>query len=185
MPPPPQCIQASTQILWRLRQLWTRFPSDRLIVSRCCLRLIFVDWLALSNGYLDKNWSSTPLSTYLSLLGFHRGQREVPYGTLYCPSPFRFFSKTARVYIFYIIIFLHHVHFFSTGDVVRSLFFFFFLGSHTYLQVSLWYPKWNQKSNRHRKRELRRHLSASLHWVVYTWPRDLRPSTLWTLHQRT
>jgi len=46
------------QILWRHRQLWTRFPDDRLIVSRCGYRRFFVIFWALSDGYLDENWSS-------------------------------------------------------------------------------------------------------------------------------
>jgi len=32
-----------------------------LLVSRCCFRLLFVIFLALFDGYLDKNWSSTLL----------------------------------------------------------------------------------------------------------------------------
>jgi len=50
------------QILWRQRQLW--FPGDRLIVPRCCFWLFFVIFWALSDGYLDENWSSTPLCSF-------------------------------------------------------------------------------------------------------------------------
>jgi len=44
-------------IIWRHRQLWNRFPGDRLIVSWCCFRLFFVIFWALYDGYLDKKWS--------------------------------------------------------------------------------------------------------------------------------
>jgi len=37
------------RILWRHKQLWTRLPGDRLIVSRCNLRLFFVIFWALSD----------------------------------------------------------------------------------------------------------------------------------------
>jgi len=56
------------RILWRHGQLWTRFPGDPLIVSRCCLGLFFVSFFALSDGYLDKN-SSCPILCYITKPG--------------------------------------------------------------------------------------------------------------------
>jgi len=63
------------QILWRHTQFWTRFPGDRLIVSRCCFWLFFVIFWVLSDRYRDKNWSSSPIkvisfSAYIFLLFF-------------------------------------------------------------------------------------------------------------------
>jgi len=49
-------IQLNLQILWRLKQLWTRFPGDQLILPRCESGLHF--WSScrlLSRQKLDKN----------------------------------------------------------------------------------------------------------------------------------
>jgi len=52
-------IRQNLRILWRHTQLWTRFLGDWLIVSRCFWRFFVIFW-TLSDGYLDKSWSSTP-----------------------------------------------------------------------------------------------------------------------------
>ena len=58
-------IRQNIRILCRHRQLLTRFPGDRLIVSKCCFRLLFVFFFFFSYGYFDKNRSSTLWVHYL------------------------------------------------------------------------------------------------------------------------